>query len=158
LVAIELEEAMRCWDARTDPAAAAKSGTIINPNGALVRDAASPASESADRLARTDPHGYHVERAKSERFRAAQAELDYLESLGRVVPADVDEAVRFRRYRSMRDQLVNIADRLAPVVAAERDAARVHAAIAGEIRRVLNELSDTAITEIAGGTERSLGV
>ena len=140
LVAIELEQAMACWDARTDPA---KGGTII--------DLVAPAVPTSGAVAPADQHSYHAERAKNERFRALQSELDYLESLGQVVPADTDASVRFRRYRAMRDQLMNIPDRLAPVLAAEHDPARVHAAMAAEIRRVLNELSDAAGTETAAG-------
>src|SRR3990167_3570114 len=48
LAAIEVEEAMRCWDERTDPAAAAKSGTIIPAMGALARSVG-----SCDELARS---------------------------------------------------------------------------------------------------------
>jgi hypothetical protein len=52
----------------------------------------------------------------------------------------------------MRDALLNVPDRIAAVLAAERDPARVHAELTKEIKRVLHELSDDARAEIARGT------
>lgn len=68
-------------------------------------------------------------------------ELDAAKRRGELVAvADVRQA-GFRRYRSMRDKLLTIPDRLAAQLAAERDPVMVHAAIAREVKQVLDELS-----------------
>ena len=56
-----------------------------------------------------------------------------------------------RSYRTLRDKILNIPDRVAAILAAERDPARVHAALTAELKRVLHELSDDARAEAARG-------
>jgi hypothetical protein len=98
-----------------------------------------------------DPHGYYEARARREQFQSKQAELDYLQALGELVSSSEMRRISGRRYRTMRDKLLNIADRLAAVLAAERDPAQVHAVLTADIKRVLHELSDDASAELAAG-------
>jgi len=98
-----------------------------------------------------DPHGYYEARARREQFQSKQAELDYLQALGELVSSTEMRRISARRYRAIRDKLLNIADRLAAVLAAERDPAQVHAVLTTDIKRVLNELSDDAAAELAEG-------
>jgi len=98
-----------------------------------------------------DPHGYYEARARREQFQSKQAELDYLQALGELVSSAEMRRISARRYRAIRDKLLNISDRLAAVLAAERDPAQVHAILTADIKRVLNELSDDASAELAGG-------
>jgi hypothetical protein len=51
----------------------------------------------------------------------------------------------------MRDKLLNIPDRVATLVAAERDPARVHQVMTAELKRVLHELSDDAEPRLPEG-------
>jgi hypothetical protein len=99
----------------------------------------------------SDPHGYLEHRARTEKFKAKQAELEYLKDLGLLVSAAEVREAQFRRDRTLRDKLLNVPDRIATVVAAERDPARVHHQISNEIKRILNELSIDAAAEAAGG-------
>jgi hypothetical protein len=48
----------------------------------------------------------------------------------------------FNRYRTFRDGMLNIPDRLAAVLAAETDARRTHELLSAEIRKALTEFSD----------------
>lgn len=68
-------------------------------------------------------------------------ELDAAKRRGELVAVADVRQVGFRRYRSMRDKLLTIPDRLAAQLAAERDPVMVHAAIAREVKQVLDELS-----------------
>ena len=52
------------------------------------------------------------------------------------------EVAAFNRFRAFRDGMLNIPDRLAAVLAAEGDAARVHELLASEIRKALQEFAD----------------
>jgi hypothetical protein len=95
--------------------------------------------------------GYLEHRAKREEYQAKQAELDYLEAIGELVPTSELRAAAASRYRAIRDKLLNIPDRLSAILAAEKDPAIVHAALAKEIKQVLHELSDDARAEAARG-------
>lgn len=100
-----------------------------------------------------DQDSYLAHRARTEEFRAKHAELDYLEALGRLVPVDQFKQAQHRRYRALRDKLLNIPDRVSTVLAAERDAMQIHHRLTEEIKRVLSELSSDARAdaEAAGG-------
>jgi len=98
-----------------------------------------------------DPHGYYAARAERERINAAQQQLDYSKALGHLVSVAEVKQLSSRRYRAIRDRILNIPDRVAAVLAAEREPAQVHALLTVELKRVLHELSDDARTEAAGG-------
>lgn len=171
--AIEYYAATREWNENTDPAQAARSGKILDATGGRAEamgtipqpDHAEPrvageqlglqqpqAKHEVDAPASDkDPHGYYEARAQRERFQAKQAELDYLKAIGDLVSREDMKKVAARRYRAIRDQLLNIPDRISAQLAAERDPARIHAAITSELKRVLHELSDDARAETAGG-------
>lgn len=103
--------------------------------------------------ANADQADYLAARAKREGFQAKTAELEYLKAIGELVPAGEAREVAFRRYRTLRDKMLNIPERVASVIAAERDPARVHKVLTDEIKRVLHELSETADAEVAGGAQ-----
>jgi hypothetical protein len=174
LKAIEVNRATAQWNGNTDPDQAARAGAPIfaepnTPQGAArscesINGTASPAAASlapdlltpapaADPVAPTeDSERYLAARARKQEFEAKQAELDYLAALGRIVSVDELSRVAARRYALVRDKLLNIPDRLATIIIAERDPARAHALMTAEIKRVLNELADAAEPETAGGT------
>jgi hypothetical protein len=112
---------------------------------------ASAAAGAAFKQGKEDPHGYLEHRARTEQYRSKQAELEYLKDLGLLVPAVDAREANFRRYRMLRDKLLNIPDRVATILAAERDPARVHQQLTVEIKRVLSELSNDATADAAGG-------
>ncbi len=172
LVAIEMHAASAQWSTNTDPDQAARAGQIsvragelplvpgpapgVLPAPAAAQAAAQGATGVSDDSApgvsdQKDQFGFLQARAREKEFQAKQAELDYLKSIGLVVSSDELQRVNARRYKMLRDKFLNIADRIATVVAAERDPVRVHAAITAEIKRVLNELSDDAAAEASGG-------
>jgi phage terminase Nu1 subunit (DNA packaging protein) len=99
------------------------------------------AAPGEPRIEPKDTEGYYTHKAKREKYDAALAQLRYLEQVGRLVSAEDVEREYDAIARSVRDALLNIPDRLAPIVAAETDPARVHALIAEEMRVALNELS-----------------
>jgi len=159
ITAIAYHAATREWNGNTDIDQAARAGAPILPPSMptaqpsllapLAADpeppAAPPVTPANDQDAR-----YLNARAHKQEFEAKQAELDYLKALGLVVATEDLQRVSSARYASVRDKLLNIPDRMATVLAAEREPARVHAALTGEIKRVLNELADDAEREAAG--------
>lgn len=175
LVAIELHAATREWNGNTDLDQATRAGApvLFRPDGIGAPTAPESRADSGENQgvlpgndaysqasARNqggsgDDERYLAARAKKQEFEAQQAELDYLEALGLIVSVEELQRVNARRYALVRDKLLNIPDRLATILASERDAAKIHSTITGEIKRVLNELADAAESETAGGaTER----
>jgi hypothetical protein len=74
------------------------------------------------------------------RSRLLKIELDWAE--GRVLDAESVRNMVANAGRTLRDGLLSIPDRLAPVLAAEVDHAKVHALLRAEIVRELNALAD----------------
>jgi hypothetical protein len=75
-----------------------------------------------------------------DRFRKAkaiQAEMELKKSLGELVLVDEVRDAAFKEGRMLRDAIMAVPDRLAPVIAAENDPAKCRAMIAKELRSVL---------------------
>lgn len=155
-IGVHLERARIEWAGNTDPTQAERTGTVpiqASPvaGNDLFQGGAPDGPPSSTKAGKEDPHGYLEHRARTEEFRAKQAELEYLKDLGILVPiAEVREA-NFSRYRTLRDKMLNIPDRVATILAAERDPTRVHVQLTEEIKRVLSELSIEASAAAAEG-------
>jgi hypothetical protein len=85
---------------------------------------------------------YSKARAYKESFLARLAKMDYEERAGKLVSRDETKVAAFNRYRTFRDGMLNIPDRLAAVLAAETDPRRTHELLSTEIRKALTEFSD----------------
>jgi hypothetical protein len=82
-------------------------------------------------------------KARREAAEAQIAELELAEKRGEIILNADHKRVIFALCRSICDALMPLADRMAPLVAAESDPAKVHAIITGEVRQVLMTLRDT---------------
>ena len=89
-----------------------------------------------------EPHDFQKSRAAKEFHvaRIRQMEADELE--GSLVPVKTVEEEAFRAGRRVRDALMNLPDRLAPVLAAETDARKIHEVLNKELRQALEGLSE----------------
>ena len=83
-------------------------------------------------------------RIKSEVEKAKLLEIKARVEAGKYVDADEVKAAAFNKARVVRDALMNIPERLAAVLAAETDAARVHALLSAEIRSACEDLTGAA--------------
>jgi hypothetical protein len=86
---------------------------------------------------------YTKARAVREHYLARLAKIDYEERVGKLVSKDEVQVSAFNKFRQFRDQLLNIPDRLAAMLAAENDPSKVYEILATEIRKALNEFADT---------------
>ena len=82
--------------------------------------------------------------AQERAYNAKMAELDYKKAIGEVVLAADVEAELSRVFATFREAMMQIPSRVAAVVAAESDEARVHRLIADEIRGALLQLKERA--------------
>jgi hypothetical protein len=85
---------------------------------------------------------YTKARAVREHYQARLAKIDYEERVGKLVSKDEVQVSAFNKFRQFRDQLLNIPDRVAAMLAAESDPAKVFEILATEIRKALNEFAD----------------
>lgn len=151
---IDPEEADAAWGDNTNVAKVRpKSERTIVPSEtveippAATRD---PEAESGTASARAveieggagvDGSTFMDHKARRELAEAQMAELELRKMVGELVLAKDVERETFNVFRTLRDRLMVIADRLAPVVAAESDAAKVHAQITAELRIALTDVS-----------------
>ena len=84
----------------------------------------------------------NLSKSKKIHFDALTAELDYRERLGELVETKQVEKEAFEMAKIVRDKLIQIADRLAPVVTGQKKESCVFKKIEIEINRVLKLLSD----------------
>jgi hypothetical protein len=114
-----------------DPPPPAQDPAYANP------PAISPVVRATGRLASS----YADARAARESYLARLAKLDFEERSGRLVNADDVRAQVFALGRRMRDAMVALPDRLAPVLIGQTDQAVIHRILTNEILSCLSELS-----------------
>jgi hypothetical protein len=88
---------------------------------------------------------YSKARAVRESYLARLAKIDFEERTEKLVSRDEMQVAAFNRYRTFRDGMLNIPDRLAAVLAAESDPRQVHELLSTEIRKALTEFSDANV-------------
>lgn len=79
---------------------------------------------------------------RKEHYNAERQRVQALKDRGEVVAADQVKAEAFALARAVRDGLMGIADRLAPLLAATTDARQVHQLLSDEIRVALRSLAN----------------
>lgn len=81
-------------------------------------------------------------RARYEHYKAEKARLEALQGRGELVTAADVKAEAFACGRAVRDALLGLADRLAPILAATMDARECHRLLTEEHRIALRSLAD----------------
>ncbi len=84
---------------------------------------------------------YAESRAAREAYLARLAKLDFEQRSGKLVDADEVRAQVFGLGRRLRDALLGLPDRLAPVLTGRTDQSEVHRLLTAEIMKCLAELS-----------------
>jgi len=145
---IDPQEADRDWAGSTDQSKPRNSVTGVpkmaraagEPSAAMFT--AGPESEGAGEGGATRlVSSYAASRAARESYLARLAKLDFEQRSGRLVDADEVRAHIFGLGRRMRDTLLGIPDRLAPVLVGQTDQALIHQIITEELMTSLGELS-----------------
>lgn len=85
---------------------------------------------------------YEKARTEKEIYRAKMAKLNYERMDGSLVPVEAVKKQAFETARQVRDSLLNIPNRVSPIVAAEHDSKRVNEIFTQEIRQCLEYLSN----------------
>lgn len=133
-----------------------------NTNKAQQRPRRNEASAPAPAVAPAEAHlgppivnsgpSYAQSRAIKEAYHARLAKLSYEEKSGSLIKIDAVKVSWFNILRVMRDRVLNLPDRLAPVLAAETDPKKVRDLLEEDLRLILNDAAD-AIEKINNPTE-----
>ena len=99
-----------------------------------------PERPRAQVFADDEPPDYHEARARREQAEAELAELKLAEQRGDLLRAADVRAAYAKRAAGLREALLQIPMRLAAVLAAETDQARVHDRIQTELHAVLEQM------------------
>ena len=85
---------------------------------------------------------YSRARAVRENYLARMSKLNFEERSGKLVSRDEVQVAAFNKFRTIRDGMLNLPDRLAAILAAESDPTKVHEILATEIRKALVGFAD----------------
>ena len=134
----------RQWNSNTDET---KSRNSVSGNPIRRRrpgDPSLPASSVPFNKGQTGPSAadlsYIKSRAVREGYSARLAKLEFELRSGSVISADVVRVTAFNLARRCRDMLLNIPDRISPIIAGCSDSSEVHRLLTAEIQRVCAEL------------------
>ena len=112
---------------------------IIKACKAMLEQASAEAVDSQLNIA--------AEKLRLTKAQARKAEIEVAEMMKALLPAkDVRDAA-FEKGRMLRDQLLNIPARVAPIIAAEHDPKKTHAILEKEIRQVLETIAGDLIED-----------
>jgi hypothetical protein len=90
---------------------------------------------------------YAQSRAIKEAYHARLAKLAYEEKSATLVRADKVKVSWFNALRVLRDRVLNLPDRLSPLLAAEIDPKIIHDLLDSELRQILNDAADTVANQ-----------
>jgi hypothetical protein len=159
ITGIDPELADQQWARNTDPVEAARNGKLVDAPAPLQLSAPggeTPRAPAADRggndaPAAGDQGDYLAARAKREGFLAKQAELDYLEQVGLLVPSADVEREFSEIFGQLKSSVMRIPDSAAQALAAETDPARINRLLSDSLRKTLDEFSRRLTDAAAGG-------
>jgi pyruvate/2-oxoglutarate dehydrogenase complex dihydrolipoamide acyltransferase (E2) component len=123
---IDSDRADAEWNAKT------------RPGQRRAKSAAAPVPSAEAPAAGLD---YFRARAIRESYLARLAKIEFEERIAKVVDRDEVQVAAFTRGRVVRDNMLNIPDRVAATLAAESDVDRVHRILSDEIRMALDVLA-----------------
>jgi len=137
---IDTERADAEWERNTSP----QQRVVPAPVRKSPAVAPRPAAELPPR---TDFSGagsldYAKARAIREQYLARLAKIEFEERSGKLISRDEVQVAAFNKFRTFRDGMLNIPDRVAAMLAAESDSHKVHEILTTEIRKALLEFAD----------------
>lgn len=127
---------------RIDVEAADKEWAENTFEGNVRKDGDSIIAEGASESKSSSGVNYAAARAAREAVNLQHANFELQRKMGRFVEVDKVRLEWFEICRTIRNSLLSISDRLAPVVAAETDPSKCHELINEEINKALENLSN----------------
>ena len=130
---LQLEKANQCWDGTYKP------DVITTKQPSSV---AQKLKNDIDKLPDDEIPEFNVSKARREHFEAEFSKIKVQKEKQDLIPAKDAKKSAFAVARSIREALMNTADRLSHQLAGETDATVIHRLITNEHRSALEELSN----------------
>jgi hypothetical protein len=143
---LDFDKANELWDRNTlqQPPSVKQQARAVA--AASVGPISTPTNQQLQALIQGLPEDQIPElndsRARREHYLAEKARLEAMQGRGELVPASDVKAEAFALARSVRDGMLRVPDRLAPLLAATTDARETHRLLTEEIRVALRGLAD----------------
>ena len=137
----------RAWAANTDVTKPRNSVSGDPKHRRAPGAPPTPARSRGDAGEPSDPglgvtdRGYTAARAMREAFAAKTAKLEYERLSGKLVEVDEVRRGAFEVGRRVRDSVLSIPDRIAPILAGLTDVNEIHRALMKELREALEALA-----------------
>jgi hypothetical protein len=141
---IDPTKADAAWSANTDAGRRRASPREVDreePPAAPARVATGRAGSADTSAPLVGGPSYAQSRAIREAYAARLAKLDYEERSGALVRTERVKVGWFNALRVVRDRILNLPDRLAPLLAAESDERRAREMLVVELRTVLADVA-----------------
>lgn len=131
------------WAQKTDADQQARGASGGHPPRSPEKSGAeSPAPQGGKAPATGDDRdGYFASKSRRELAEAQLAEIELRTKTGELVKAEDVSRATFSLHRMLRDRLLGVPDRVASIIAAESDTAKVHSILTGELRAALTEVA-----------------
>lgn len=134
---IDVAKADAAWKKNTNQAQKRKTEKDVAPSTERPIDPTpinQPAVNSGPSFAQS--------RAIREAYNARLAKLSYEEKSGSLVKIDLIKVAWFNTLRVLRDRILNMPDRMAPLLSAENDPKAIRDLLDKELRQVLGDAAD----------------
>ena len=131
---IDVAKADAAWKRNTSPAQKRKTEKDVAPASVAERPVDPPIINSGPSFAQS--------RAIREAYNARLAKLSYEEKSGSLVKIELVKVAWFNTLRVLRDRLLNMPDRMAPLLSAETDPKAIRDLLDKELRQVLTDAAD----------------
>lgn len=155
ITGIEKNQADAQWSKNTDPVEMARNGKLDpQPVPPAPEKTSSAPSEPSPPPAAGDQADYLAARAKREGFLAKQAELEYLEQVGTLVPSADVEREFSEIFGQLKSGVMRVPDSVAQAIAAEADPLRINRVLSDALRKVFDEFSRRLTDAAAAGAAR----
>lgn len=144
---IDPKRADREWEANTDPSKPLNSVTGKPRHRKPPDSPKIPGGDVEGASGGALPGGvppYLQSRSIREAYLARLSKLEFEEKSGKLVNIDAVRVVGFNAVRQARDKLMNMPDRLSPLLAGMSDSHEIHKLLTAEIRLICEELSKDA--------------
>lgn len=134
---IDAEKADAAWRKNSNPSPKRTTEIDVAPAPTRERHPDPPIVNSGPSFAQS--------RAVREAYNARLAKLSYEEKSGSLVKTDAVKVAWFNVLRVLRDRILNLPDRLAPVLASETDQAKIRDLLEQELRQALEDSADAVV-------------
>lgn len=143
---IDVAKADAAWARNTNQAQQRKPAKHSAPQRQQTRNHVDAESGAGGTTPINNGPDFAQSRAVKEAYNARLAKLEYEEKSGALVRVDSVKVAWFNVLRVLRDRMLNLPARLAPMLATETDAKRVRELLDTELRQILNDAADTVTT------------